>query len=119
MNIVSTISVLDDGVAISILLFFAAAILEIGGGYLVWLWLREGRSVLLAAPGAGVLSIYGAVQTVQPTHFGRVYAAYGGVSVITSVAWSFAVDGRRPDRFEVLGGLVALTGMLIMMYAPR
>jgi len=27
----------------SILLFVLAALAEIGGGYLVWLWLREGR----------------------------------------------------------------------------
>jgi hypothetical protein len=29
----------------SLLLFVLAGICEIGGGYLVWLWLREGKSI--------------------------------------------------------------------------
>lgn len=103
----------------SILFFVLAGICEIGGGYLVWLWLREGKSIWLALIGVAILGIYGAVPTLQPTHFGRAYAAYGGVFVVLSILWGWLVDRIRPDRFDLLGGLVVLIGVSIVMYAPR
>src|SRR3989441_3670042 len=69
----------------SLALFVLAGLCEIGGGYLVWLWLREGRSALLAVLGGTVLFVYGVVPTLQPAPFGRVYAAYGGVFVVLSL----------------------------------
>lgn len=62
------------------LLFILAGIGEIGGGYLIWLWLREGKPFYWGVIGGIVLALYGVVATFQsfPT-FGRVYAAYGGV----------------------------------------
>jgi len=106
-------------VAKSIALFTAAGLCEIGGGYLVWLWLRNDRSFVLGALGAGVLFLYGILPTFQPAHFGRVYAAYGGVFVILSLAWGWWVDGHRPDRYDVAGGLLCLVGVAVIMYSPR
>ena len=65
-------------IAISLGLFFLAALLEIGGGYLVWLWLRENKGLGVGILGGIVLAIYGIIPTLQDAHFGRVYAAYGG-----------------------------------------
>ena len=102
------------------LLFFAlAGLCEIGGGYLIWMWLRHGRSAWWALPGATALILYGVVATFQPSNFGRVYAAYGGVFIVLSILWGWAVDKVRPDRFDLLGGGVCLAGMLIIMYWPR
>ena len=42
----------------SILLFIVAGLCEIGGGYLVWLYLREGKSLWFALAGAVVLILY-------------------------------------------------------------
>ncbi|MFY9409092.1 MAG: hypothetical protein WBI12_10195 [Methanosarcina flavescens] len=39
----------------TILLFILAGIFEIGGGYLLWLWLREGRELIFAFVGAIIL----------------------------------------------------------------
>jgi small multidrug resistance family-3 protein len=105
----------------SILLFIAAGLCEIGGGYLVWLWLRNGRGVWLGALGGLVLFVYGVLPTMQPATapFGRVYAAYGGVFVVLSIAWGWWIDGVRPDRYALAGGAVALLGVAIIMYAPR
>jgi small multidrug resistance family-3 protein len=104
----------------SLALFVVAGLCEIGGGWLVWQWLREGRGLLMGAAGAAVLVFYGVVPTLQsaPT-FGRVYAAYGGVFVVLSLAWGRAVDGWQPDRWDLLGGAVALAGVAIIMWAPR
>jgi len=72
----------------SILLFIVAGLMEIGGGYLMWLWLRERWAWWVGALGAFILIGYGIVPTIQPAHFGRVYAAYGGVFVIMSMLWA-------------------------------
>lgn len=62
-----------------------AALFEIGGGYLVWRWWRDGASPLVGAIGALILILYGIVPTYHPAHFRRVYAAYGGVFVVASL----------------------------------
>ncbi len=103
----------------SLVFFIAAGLCEIGGGYLVWLWLREGKSVWYALVGAVVLVLYGVIPTFQPANFGRVYAAYGGVFVALSLLWGWRVDKITPDRFDILGVSVALIGVFIIMYMPR
>jgi small multidrug resistance family-3 protein len=103
----------------SLALFVLAGLAEIGGGYLVWLWLREGRSALLGALGGVVLFVYGVVPTLQPAPFGRVYAAYGGVFVVLSLLWGAVVARQAPDRFDLLGTLLCLAGVSVLMYAPR
>lgn len=107
-------------VARSIALFLAAAVLEIGGAWLVWQGVREQRGWLWAGAGVLALGLYGFAATFQPdAHFGRVLAAYGGIFVAGSIAWGVLADGYRPDRFDIAGALVCLTGMAVIMYAPR
>ncbi len=104
----------------SILLFGLAALLEIGGAWLVWQSVREHRGVLWAGIGVIALGAYGFVATFQPdAQFGRVLAAYGGVFVAGSLAWGMALDGFRPDRWDVIGAAVCLAGVVVIMYAPR
>lgn len=103
----------------SIALFIAAGILEIGGGYLVWLWLRDGRGFMLGALGGLVLFLYGVLPTFQSAHFGRVYAAYGGVFVALSLLWGWLVDGNRPDAADIAGASICLAGVAVIMYWPR
>jgi small multidrug resistance family-3 protein len=99
--------------------FLLAGLFEIGGGYLVWLWLRENKSIWYAVVGGLVLILYGVIPTLQPANFGRVYAAYGGVFVALSILWGWKVDKVVPDRFDIIGGAVALAGVCIIMYWPR
>lgn len=103
----------------SLSLFILAGLFEIGGGYLVWLWLREGRSIWVGVAGAMILVLYGIVPTLQPANFGRVYAAYGGIFVVLSILWGWQIDKVNPDRFDLVGGLIALVGILVIMYWPR
>jgi len=85
----------------------------------MWLWLREGKSFWVGLLGALVLVLYGVVPTFQPAHFGRVYAAYGGVFIVLSIIWGWLVDGISPDRFDIIGGVFALSGVFVIMYWPR
>jgi small multidrug resistance family-3 protein len=100
-------------------LFVLAGLCEIGGGYLVWQWWRIGAHWAVGAVGAAVLFLYGLVPTYQPAHFGRVYAAYGGVFVVLSLLWGSVVDRIAPDRYDLLGGLICLVGVSVIMYWPR
>ena len=93
--------------------------MEIGGGYLVWLWIREKKTIALGLLGGIILFVYGIIPTFQPAHFGRVYAAYGGIFIISSILWGILVDKKRPDRYGIIGSLVAVFGAIIIFYAPR
>ena len=103
----------------SLALFVPAALCELGGCYLFWLWLREKRTAWFGLAGIGVLCAYGMIQTRQPSDFGRAYAAYGGIFIMSALLWGWRVDGQRPDRYDLLGGLCALLGAAIILYAPR
>lgn len=101
-------------------LFVAAAIAEIGGAWLVWQGLREGRGWGLAVLGALGLALYGVIATWQPeAAFGRVFAAYGGVFIVGSIAWGMVFEGFRPDAWDLAGAAFCLVGMALIMFAPR
>ncbi len=103
----------------SIALFVAAAVAEIGGAWLVWQGVREHRGWLWIGAGVVALGLYGFVATLQPdASFGRILAAYGGVFVAGSLLWAMALDGFRPDRYDVTGALICLVGVAVIMYAP-
>jgi len=104
---------------LSIIYFLCAGLCEIGGGYLVWRWLREGKSLWYGVLGAIILILYGVIPTFHPAHFGRVYAAYGGVFIGLSILWGWQIDRVAPDRFDLMGACVALIGVAIIMYWPR
>ncbi|WP_222193698.1 YnfA family protein [Modestobacter italicus] len=104
----------------SIALFVLAALLEIGGAWLVWQGLRDSRGWVWVGLGMVSLALYGVVATLQPeAAFGRVLAAYGGVFIVGSLLWAMVADGFRPDRWDVAGAVVCLVGVALIMYAPR
>ena len=100
-------------------LFVATAIAEIVGCYLPYLWLKDRAPAWVLIPAAISLAVFVWLLTLHPTAAGRVYAAYGGVYVATAVAWLWLVDGVRPTALDVVGSLVAISGMAIIMFAPR
>ena len=83
-------------------LFLLTALAEIVGCYLPWLWLRRDGSAWLLLPAAASLALFAWLLTLHPEASGRVYAAYGGVYVGTSLVWLpqlgdvFALSGTMP-----------------------
>ena len=106
-------------VATSLGIFFFAALLEIGGGYLVWKWLRVDRGIIFGVIGGLILFSYGIVMTLQPAEFGKVYATYGGIFVVSAIIWGYWVDKKKPDKPEIIGSVIVLIGVAIMFYFPR
>jgi small multidrug resistance family-3 protein len=104
---------------LAIIWFVLAGITEIGGGYLVWLWLREGKPWYWGMIGGISLFLYGIIATFQAfPSFGRVYAAYGGVFIILSVLWGLGNDNKTPDLYDWIGAGICLIGVLVML-TPR
>jgi small multidrug resistance family-3 protein len=103
----------------SLFFFFIAGICEIGGGYLVWLWLRESYSWIFGVLGGFVLFMYGVVPTFQKAHFHRTYAAYGGIFIIMAIAWGYFFEGVIPDMYDIIGTIIASIGVVIIFYYPR
>lgn len=108
-----------DRVGQSVSLFLVAGLCEIGGGWLVWQWMRAGKGLSWGFVGGAILILYGIIPTFQPAHFGRVYAAYGGFFIGLSLLWGWIIDGNMPDRFDIVGAVVSLVGVGIIMYWPR
>ena len=95
------------------------AVAEIVGCYLPYLWLKQEKSVWLLVPAALSLALFAWLLSLHPTAAGRVYAAYGGVYIFVAIMWLWSVEGIRPSGWDLVGASVALTGMAIIMFAPR
>ncbi|GAB6387652.1 YnfA family protein [Stutzerimonas marianensis] len=100
-------------------LFAITAVAEIVGCYLPYLWLKQGKSAWLLIPAAASLALFAWLLSLHPTAAGRVYAAYGGIYIGVAILWLWAVDGIKPTAWDLVGSVVAITGMAIIMLAPK
>lgn len=104
----------------SFLIYALAALAEIAGCFAAWAWLRQGASGLWLVPGTASLLVFALLLTLVPAEAaGRAFAAYGGVYIVASLVWMWAVESLRPDRFDALGAAVCLAGAAIILLAPR
>ena len=103
----------------SIAIFILAGFCEICGGYLIWLWLKENKPFYYGIVGGIILALYGIVATLQTENFARVYATYGGFFIVMSLLWSYKMESFSPDKYDIIGALIALIGVCIIYYAPR
>lgn len=98
----------------------SAAVAEIAGCFSFWAWLRLGKSAWWLVPGMGSLALFAYLLTLSYAGVaGRAYAAYGGVYIAASLAWLWAIEGARPDRWDVIGATVCLAGAGIILLGPR
>jgi len=93
-----------------------ADLFEIGGGYLVWKWLKDNKWMVFGLVGGLVLFSYGIIPTFQSAGFGRVYATYGGIFVIGSIMWGYWIDKKKTDRYDIIGSVIVIVGVAVMFY---
>mmetsp|Transcript_51389 Transcript_51389/g.76251 ORF Transcript_51389/g.76251 Transcript_51389/m.76251 type:complete len:131 (-) Transcript_51389:46-438(-) len=108
----------------AIAVFVLAGFAEIVGGWMVWAHVRgygSGKKPWwFALVGSLILVSYGFIPCLQPTDsFGRVYAVYGGFFIVLSFLLGWALDGDKPDIGDVIGGVIALVGVMVVMFWPR
>ncbi len=100
--------------------YIGAALAEIAGCFAFWAWVRLGKSIGWIVPGIMSLCLFAWLLTlVDSEHAGRSYAAYGGIYIVSAIAWLWIVEGARPDRWDIAGGLICLTGAAIILWGPR
>lgn len=102
------------------LFYVVAALAEIAGCFAFWAWLRLDKSALWLVPGVASLCLFAYLLTlVEAEHAGRSYAAYGGVYIAASIFWLWTIEGARPDRWDVIGGAICLSGAAVILWGPR
>jgi small multidrug resistance family-3 protein len=100
--------------------YLVAAIGEIAGCFAFWAWLRMNRSPLWLLPGLASLIVFAlALTRIETEHAGRAYAAYGGVYIVSSLLWLWAVESARPDRWDMIGAAICLAGAAVILLGPR
>jgi len=104
----------------TIVAYIGAAIAEIAGCFAFWAWLRLGKSALWLVPGIGSLVLFACLLTlVDSSAAGRAYAAYGGIYIVASLGWLWAVEGVHPDRWDVGGATLCVIGAIVILAGPR
>lgn len=104
----------------SLALYAAAAVAEIAGCFALWAWWRLGASPLWMVPGTLSLILFAWLLALADTGAaGRTYAAYGGIYIAASLLWLWAAEGVRPDRWDMLGGLICIAGASVILFMPR
>ena len=100
--------------------YLAAAVAEVAGCFAFWAWLRLEKSIFWVLPGVASLVVFALLLTrIDAVFAGRAYAAYGGVYISASLLWLWIVEGSRPDRWDVLGAIICLTGAAVILFGPR
>ncbi len=101
-------------------IYAAAAIAEIAGCFALWAVARLNASMLWLVPGVASLVLFAWLLTRVDVEFaGRAYAVYGGIYIAASLVWLWSVEGRMPDRWDVLGAAICIAGAMVILYAPR
>ena len=104
----------------SLAFYVAAAVVEIGGCFAFWAWLRLGKSVYWILPGIMSLMIFAVLLTrVESIFAGRTFAAYGGIYIGASLFWLWLIEGQRPDKWDILGASICIVGAAVILFGQR
>ena len=103
----------------TLFLFFVTALMEILGCYFPYLILNQNKSHWLWIPTALALAAFVWLLTLHPAASGRIYAAYGGIYIMSALIWLKFVDGVDLTKFDLLGGVVVMLGALTIILQPQ
>jgi small multidrug resistance family-3 protein len=104
----------------TMILFTLAAFLEIAGCFAFWVASKSDASKVWLL--AGIVALAGfawVLGKVDAAFAGRAFAAYGGIYIVASLVWMWAVEGQAPDRMDLLGATLCLAGTALVIAGPR
>ncbi|KAH7282198.1 hypothetical protein KP509_35G018200 [Ceratopteris richardii] len=104
---------------ITICILVSAAVCEVSGGWCIWKWRRNDWKWWVMLIGSVIVITSGILPTLQKQAFNRTYALYGGFFICASFLWGWALDGQRPDLWDIIGSVITLIGVLLIMFIPR
>ena len=71
-------------------------------------------------PGIVSLAVFALLLTrVEALFAGRTFAAYGGVYIAASMLWLWIIEGQRPDKWDILGSIICITGAIVILLGQR
>ena len=104
----------------SFIYYIAAAVAEIAGCFAFWAWLRLGKSMYWILPGIVSLAVFALLLTrIEALFAGRTFAAYGGVYIAASLLWLWVIEHQRPDKWNILGAIICITGAAVILFGQR
>ena len=107
-------------IMMKLLIFFIAAVAEIAGCFSFWLWLKLEKSILWLIPGTLSLWLFAYFLTlIELQYAGRIYATYGAIYIFSSIMWMWIIERNTPDKLDIIGILISLTGAIVIAFAPR
>lgn len=103
-----------------IVIYTGAAFFEIFGCFAFWSSLKLNKLPNWLFPGIISLVIFASLLSLIQSEFaGRSYAIYGGIYIAASLLWMYLVEHQSPDKWDIIGAVVCITGVAIILYAPR
>jgi drug/metabolite transporter superfamily protein YnfA len=103
--------------AVSLVLLFLAAVLEVGGDALVRVGIYSpaaARRFLFFLAGGLVLTTYGYTVNAPRWHFGRLLGVYVAFFFLVAQLIAYFTFNQKPSTYTVVGGLLILSGGLIV-----
>ena len=104
----------------SFAIYMVAAVAEIAGCFAFWAWWRLGKSMYWVLPGIVSLAVFALLLTrIEALFSGRTFAAYGGIYIVASLLWLWIIEQQRPDKWDILGAIICITGAAVILFGQR
>lgn len=101
-------------------IYFLAAFFEILGCYSFWMVFKLEKSTFWLLTGLVSLIAFAYLLTKVNLEFaGRAYAIYGGIYIISSLAWLFIVEKQNFTRWDIIGAIVVFIGIAIILFGNQ
>ena len=101
-----------------LLIFVAAALLEVGGDSVIRQGLR-GKAVALVAAGFVMLGVYGVVVNTVKWDFSRLLGVYVAVFAAASILWGRFVFKEHIPASTWVGLAIIIVGGLVIQFGQR
>lgn len=97
-------------------IYFLAAFFEILGCYSFWMVFKLEKSSIWLFTGVVSLILFAFLLTKVNLEFaGRAYAVYGGIYIISSLAWLYFIEKQSFNKWDIIGSIIVFVGLLIIL----